>query len=216
MSQTTNSSWPAFVGRLPLFLAAWVVAFTTKAVVALLGLVMVALLYRYRKVPFDQVPKVFTPWKNPEDWNDKPMGTAESLPAWWIKRRGGAGFVDWWKYHAIRNPANGLRNFPFFSIPYENAPKYKYICSDYRTGWGVWEWKHRTGTKPSTWWYLTWYKGQLGFLFVHVWNGERYFVAKLGWRITPTDVVDGLPDSSVRKKVGSGFASKLLPWREYV
>lgn len=216
LSQTTNTKWLHFLVRLPLFILVWLAVMAVKATVLILGFVMVALLYKYRSVPFDQVPKVFTPWKNPEDWVDGPMGGPESQPRWWIKRMGGTSFWSFYKYHAIRNPANGLRNYSMFVIDYKNATKYKYICSDYRSGWGVWEWKHQTPEKPRTWWYVVWYRFQLGVEFKHIWNDERYFVFKFGWRITPTDVVDGLPDTSVRKKVGSGFASKFLPYREYV
>lgn len=212
---TTNTTWREFFKRLPLFLLVWAGVMAVKVVVLLLGLVMVALLYRYRNTPFDEVPKVFTPWKNPEDWVDGPKGGPDSLPKWWVDRMGGLSFWAFYKYHAIRNPANGLRNFPFFAIPYETAPEYKFICSDYRTYWGTWTWKHRTPDKPRTWWYLCWYKNQLGVDFTHIWNDKRYFVFKFGWRITPTDVVDGLPLSSVRRQVGSGFASKFLPYREY-
>lgn len=206
----------SFLWRLPFFLVVWAMVMAIKITVVLGGLVMVAILYRWRHVPSGDVPFVFTPWRNPEDWNDGPRGTKESLPAWWIKRRGGAGFWDWYKYHAIRNPANGLRNYSLFVIDYEHAPRYEFICSDYRKGWGIWEWKHETPDKPRTWWYLCWYNWQLGAEFKHVWNDERYFVVKFGWRITPTDKVDGLPETSVRRQVGSGFASKFLPWREYV
>ncbi len=199
-----------------MFLAVWAIAMAVKASVALLGFVMLAIMYRWRDVDFNDVPKVFTPWKNPEDWTGCPKAYKESQPKWWVNRMGGTSFWSFYKYHAIRNPANGLRNFPFFSIPYETAPKYRYICSEYKKDWGTWYWKHRQPEpKRRTWWYVVWYKGQLGVNFNHIWNDERYFVAKFGWRITPTDTVDGLPENSVRRQVGSGFASKFLPYREY-
>ena len=213
MDLSRTTSWGSFLWRLPIFVTVWVLVMAVKAAVALLGLVMVAFLYRYRKDPFDSVPAIFTPWKNPEDWNDKPKGNEDSLPTWWVKRRGSSTFWDWYKYHAIRNPANGLRNYSLFVISFDKSPEFEYICDEYRKDWGVWTAVHRDPER-KTWWYVCWFKFQLGMAYYHRWNDDKHIEIKLGWRINPTDKVDGQASTSVRKQVGSGFASKFLPWRD--
>src|SRR5210317_1006628 len=94
--------WSVLI-RSPIFLAGWLSNIIIKVPTVILGLVMVALLYFYRKKPFNEVPKVFLPWLNPEDWNDRLMGTEHSLPQWWVDLKG-SGFGSWYHYHAIRNP----------------------------------------------------------------------------------------------------------------
>ena len=105
------------MARFPVFVLVWILFIAIKLPTMLLGLLVVPLLYRYRHRPFHEVPKVFLPWLNPEDWNDGHRGTPESLPQWWMNQEG-AGFKCWYDYHAKRNPAKGLRNFESIDLDF--------------------------------------------------------------------------------------------------
>jgi hypothetical protein len=198
------------IKKLPGFLAMWALNVLIKVPTILLGTIMVPLLYLYRKKPFDKVPSVFLPWQNPEDWNDGINGTENSLPRWWINREGD-NFKSWFKYHAIRNPANGLRNFDFIDLDLKQE-EIHYCTPQYLTSYEPWPYLKRKG--PRTCWYIAWQGYMAGVKFVHVWNEERYFEFKFGWRVEPRDAVDGYRESSHRWNHGAGFATKLLPYRE--
>jgi len=220
------------IKKLPGFLAMWALNVLIKVPTILLGTVMVPLLYLYRKKPFDKVPSIFLPWQNPEDWNDGINGTENSLPRWWInqpvdavtfkiwkwsftlikaREHRGFGFWAWFKYHAIRNPANGLRNFDFIDLDLKQE-EIHYWTPKYLTSYEPWPYLKRKG--PRTCWYIAWQGYMAGVKFVHVWNEKRYFEFKFGWRVEPRDAVDGYRESSHRWNHGAGFATKLLPYRE--
>lgn len=53
-----------------------------------------------------------------------------------------------------------------------------------------------------------------GVQAMYIYNQERYFTLKFGWRFTPADYYEGMTNS-VRAKIGCSFASKFLPYRKY-
>ena len=196
--------------RFPIFLLMWIINIGIKIPTILLGFLMVALLYKYRKRPFDEVPKVFLPWQNPEDWNDRMYGTENSLPEWWVKRMGGDGFWPFYKYHAIRNPANGLRNFDFIDLDLKEG-EIEYWTPEYLRHYAPW---FKDVEHNKTYIYVAWQGWKAGIDIMHIWNSERYFTFIFGWRVCPRDAVEGYDEKSHRWKLGAGFASKFLPYRK--
>lgn len=231
--------------RLPLFIVVWIGLVAIKLPTMFAGGIVVPFLYKYRKRPFDEVPKVFLPWQNPEDWNDGIAGTEHSLPKWWInepvddikipllkivirkaREDRGFGFWSWYKYHAVRNPANGLRNFDFVDLELEQD-KVKYLTPQYLKYYEPWYTRSNNG--PKNYGYIAWQGYRAGVKFVHIWptlekdikifkwtlfkEGLRHFEFKFGWRVEPRDAVEGYDAKSHRWHHGAGFASKFLPYR---
>lgn len=197
--------------RLPGFLVVWLFFMAMKIGFVLHGFVMVALLYFYRKRKFDDVPQIFLPWQNPEDWVGGINGTEHSLPQWWINKEG-TGFYSWWKYHAIRNPANGLRNFDFVDLDLEQD-KIHYWTPEYLKYYEQW-YLQKYAPDLKTYGYIAWQGWRAGLKIEHIWNAKRYFVFKFGWRLEPRDAEEGYKKNSHRWNLGAGFASKFLPFRE--
>ena len=205
-----KSFWDA-LWRLPIFLAVWIGMIAIKLPTLLLGFIMVALLYPYRKREFDQVPKIFLPWQNPEDWVGGISGTEHSIPQWWINEMG-SGFWSWYKYHAIRNPANGLRNFDFVDLDLVQD-EIHFWTPEYLKYYEPW-WMLKEHPEIKTYGYIAWQGWRAGIKIEHIWNDKRYFSFKFGWRVEPRDAVEGYRETSHRWKLGAGFASKFLPYRE--
>ena len=198
------------IWRTPIFLANWIGNIAIKLPTLIAGFIMVIPLYFYRKRPFDDVPKIFLPWQNPEDWNDRMMGTEHSLPSWWVKQMG-SGFWSFYKYHAIRNPANGLRNFDFIDLDLKEG-EISYWTPKYFKHYAPW---YISKYNENTCLYVAWQGWKAGIEIIHIWSDERYFVFKFGWRVCPRDAVEGYSETSHRWKHGAGFASKFLPYRKW-
>lgn len=239
-SQSRVSKFPIF--RMPVFVTLWVAMMAFKLPVVVLGLVVVPIMYRWRAVPFDDVPKIFTLWLNPEDWTGGPQGVVgESLPKWWIDRHDGASFGMWVHYHAIRNPANGIRNLEFLDLDIEQD-KVRFWTPQYFRYYEPWHFANlakldpdNPDEHPKTGIYIAWQGWKAGIKIMHVWPealervivtvfgfdvlvadaGRKYFVLKLGWRVEPRDAVEGLRPGSQRALGGAGFASKFLPYRDF-
>lgn len=196
--------------RFPIFLANWIGNIAIKLPTLFAGFIMVIPLYFYRKRAFDEVPKIFLPWQNPEDWNDRIMGTENSIPQWWVNEMG-TGFWSFYKYHAIRNPANGLRNFDFIDLDLKEGEIYYWTPTYYKhyAPWYVGKYNIKTCG------YIAWQGWKAGVEIIHIWNDERYFVFKFGWRVCPRDAVEGYSETSHRWQHGAGFASKFLPYRKW-
>lgn len=196
--------------RSPIFLANWIGNIAIKLPTLFAGFIMVIPLYFYRKRAFDEVPKIFLPWQNPEDWNDRIMGTENSIPQWWVNEMG-TGFWSFYKYHAIRNPANGLRNFDFIDLDLKEGEIYYWTPTYYKhyAPWYVGKYNIKTCG------YIAWQGWKAGVEIIHIWNDERYFVFKFGWRVCPRDAVEGYSETSHRWQHGAGFASKFLPYRKW-
>jgi hypothetical protein len=186
----------------------WVIAI--KLPTALLGFVMVPLLYRYRNTQYKDIPFWTKPWANFEDWlGQSPDGNdVGSLPRWWIKREGD-DFKAWYRYHAIRNPANGLRSFSWISAKI-TPHKVRYKTNHYMERYDVSKMREQN---IKTVWYVAWVDWKMGLEVIHLWSGgeKRHFNIKLGWRIEPNDIHG---DPTKLGMTHASFASKVLPFRE--
>lgn len=221
------------VWRLPIFFIMWLINVLIKLPTAISGFFIIPILYLYRHKNFDQVPNIFLPWHNPEDWKGELHGTEHSLPRWWInepiedikitlfgkefilrkaREHRGFGFWSFYKYHAIRNPANGLRNFDFIDLDLEQD-KIHYWTPRYLRYYEPWHVK-KLENPPKTFGYICWQGWMAGIKIVHIWNEIRHFVFKFGWRVEPRDAEEGFSKTSQRWEDGAGFASKFLPYRE--
>jgi hypothetical protein len=196
--------------RLPIFLAMWVLFIAIKLPTAILGLVVVPLIYPYRATDYADLPFWTRPWANPEDHQGGPKSVpGASLPKWWVEENG-AGLGSWWRYNAIRNPANGLRSFEFFDLDI-NPRKVRYWTPTYVERYEPWYQRPRNG--PKTYGYWAWQGLQSGCKLVHHWNDKRHFVLKFGWRVEPRDHHEEIDPTGIRHE-DAGFASKFLPYRE--
>ena len=192
--------------RLPFFVLAWAVIIAIKIPTVLLGLIVVPILYRYRRTDYVDLPSWARPWANPEDWQGGPKTFDASLPRWWVNKNG-TSIWSFFKYHAIRNPANGLRSFELLDLDIDRA-RVRYLATMYLHHYEP-HYMRELSVKTAA--YICWQGWRAGIQVVHVWNTERYFVLKIGWRVEPRDaslVVTGI------RADDSGFATKLILWRE--
>ena len=189
----------------------WGVSLGIKAVTAALGLLTVPLMYRYRYTDFDDVPSIFRPWLNPEDWQDGILQYDGSLPDWWIQREGD-GFWQFYKYHAIRNPADGLRNYELLNCRI-NPDRIEFVTDKFRKFYEPW-W-HAVGDEvPRVQWYICWQGVWAGVKLQWI-RKKTYTEFKLGFRIEPNDSVDGPDPDGSRAIHGASFASKLILSRKH-
>lgn len=171
-----------------------------------IGLFVVPLMWRYRETDYEDLPWWTRPWSNPEDWFGQQNHFQSSLPRWWVAAHG-IEFKSWYKYHAIRNPANGMRSFELLDLdirPHEvkfRTPLYytRYEPNALRN----------IGKRNAG--YLAWQGWKAGIKYIHIWSNSKHLVIKLGWRVEPRDAIDpgtgiGITDAS--------FASKVLPYRQ--
>lgn len=185
---------------------AWQIAL--KIPTALLGLGMVAVAHRYRDTPLQELPFWIKPWANPEDWLGGVRNYKGSLPEWWIRREGGDGFKEFWWYHAIRNPADGLRNYPALQC-WIYPEKIHYKTNEYQRYYAPWY----IG-KPGFWWHITWQGWWLGFELLWIHDEELHTNIKFGMKLVPSDAHDFDP-STARGQLGASFASKVKIKRPY-
>lgn len=167
-------------------------------------------MWKYRNVSYDDLPPWTRPWANPEDWTGGPAGYKNSLPEWWVHREG-SDFRAFYKYHAFRNPANGLRSFEALDLDIkQDEVRYKtpFYCRFYEP-WYM----RREHPERRTYYYIAWQGHRAGVKFVHHWNNDRHFVFKFGWRIEPRDAHEQIDPDGIRHR-DAGFASKLLPYRK--
>ena len=194
--------------RLPIHILMWLLFLVVKIPVALLGLLVTPLLWRYRHTNYAILPFWTRPWANPEDWRGPGNMPTGSLPKWWYLKEG-SSFKSWYRYHAIRNPANGLRSFELFDLTID-PNKMRFVRSK-NFGGRRYDISTIRDAGLKTVWYYAWQGWQSGFEFIHIWNEERHFNIKFGWRVEPSDkefyVANlGSDDAS--------FASKILPYRK--
>lgn len=196
--------WLIFPWAWPLW---WVIQAAIKIPTAVLGLAVTPLLYRYRYRHISQMPWWSKPWVNPEDWTGGTMDYTGSLPTWWIKRRGGETLWDFYKYHAIRNPADGLRNFEKLNLQI-NPEKIEFVGNNGTGRYDPW------ANGPGFYWYLCWQGIWAGFKVQWV-REKTYTEFKIGSRIEPRDTTVGPDPDGSRVLHGASFASKFIPNREW-
>ena len=193
--------------KLPIMLAWWGIQIAIKLPTMLLGAVMVPLLYRYRYTDLQDLPFWAMPWANPEDWHGGFKDYDGSLPVWWVSRRGNDDFWSFYKYHAVRNPADGLRNFKWLQL-WIDKNKVKYWTPKFYEHYEPW-WDRTPGVRG----YLAWQGMSLGVKVQWV-RKSSYTEFKFGFRVEPNDAKRDLVDDSARKQLGASFASKLVLNRE--
>ncbi len=189
------------------FAAIWAAFLLVKAPVWALGFVVLPFMYPYRKRDISDVPRIFKPWLNPEDWKGGVVGNDYSLPDWYSQKHG-SNFYYWYRYHAGRNPANGLRNFDLFNLRID-PDKIEYETSAesgehwmYGDTWYL----RKVGIK--SYWHWCWQGNKAGFLYRRVWNPTHHLEFKIGWRVHPWDKHGHLESDGARALIGAGFAAK--------
>ncbi len=212
--------------RLPFFIVAWILFVAIKLPTMVAGWFVVPFMYAYNDVLYDRLPWWQRPWANPEDWLGGHKSYEGSLPKWWVSEKG-IGFWSFYKYHAWRNPANGLRSFEWIDLDIDPG-RVKYISNGYLQFYEPW-YVRQNSSSLNTYWYLCWQGFQAGLKFVHHWPdlkrdimlgpfellkaGPHHLVIKFGWRVEPRDATVPIDPDGLRV-TDSGFASKLLVYRE--
>jgi len=194
--------------RLIYFIPIWMLFLIIKIPTAIAGLFVIPLLYWWRYDHYKNLPFWTRPWANPEDWTGGPMTYTESLPKFWALEKG-IGFISWYTYHAIRNPANGLRSYEWLDIDIDQK-KVMYITPQYLTYYAPW-YVRMENEELNTYWYLCWQGLRAGFKFVHHWNADRHIVIKFGWRVDPRHSI--VTEETLMTQDGS-FAGKFLVYRK--
>lgn len=191
---------------LPFQLAVWVAAFVIEVIFTIPGFAIVPLLWKYRYTHIDMMPIWSIPWVNPEDWHGGALNYDGSVPPWYIKKMGKDDFWTFYRYHAFRNAANGLRSM---GLSVKVIPeKSHYITPEYHRHyeyWAAWE--------PKFKFYYAWRGIFSGMKLMYRWNEEKYSEIKLGWRFGPGDIEEGLSENSVRRELGAAFAKNFRLWR---
>jgi hypothetical protein len=197
--------------KIPVFILVWMGFIAIKLPTALAGLFMVPIIFPYRGVNYDDLPWWTKPWANPEDWTGGPEGVpGRSLPQWWLDRMGNT-YWAFYKYHAIRNPANGLRSYEWLDVD-PDPELIGYWTPRYLRHYEPWHVRKNVPTL-KTYGYLAWQGWKAGCKLVHHWSADRHFVLKLGWRIEPRDTKEPIDPDGIRHE-DAGFASKLIPYRK--
>lgn len=193
------------IALFPAQMIIWAVAFAIETAFEILGWFVVPFLYKYRSTPIEDMPWWSQPWVNPEDWHGGLLQYDGSVPPWYIKKMGKNDFWTFYKYHAFRNAANGLRSM---GMSVKVRPeKIEYWTPNYHRHYEFW---YRMDPKIK--FYYAWDGVFSGMKLMWRYNEERFGELKLGWRIAPGDT-EGLRPDSVKGKIGAAFASKLAPWR---
>ena len=164
----------------------------------ILGLVVVAILIRYRDVPIEQMPKWSLPWVNPEDWTggylDHQPGDNCMPPDLRQEYKGAWGF---YRYHALRNRAHGLRNYDWYVLELDEN-KIQYCAPAKLANYSDWFLKkYGFNTPGMAYWYIAWQDNRAGFKWIKF-TKKRVISFKFGWRIEPTDAINGFNPRSIR------------------
>ena len=159
------------------------------------GLVVVPFLWKYRDIDYkvmrDNHPRLL-PWINAEDWTGGIRGHqsgSNCMPAdLWDEM--GDGRWGFYRYHALRNKAAGLRHMEKFVLRL-SAAQIHYItpeeCEWYQDWW---LYKYKNPKPGNTFWHLTWQRDCIGFEYIRYFvrfGKFRWYRCKLGWRIGPGD-----------------------------
>ena len=194
--------------RLPLWILYWLVQVAIKVPFVLLGLIVHRGMFYDRYTHINALPKWKRLFANPEAWHGGHLGYEGSLPSWWRKRmemEGRSQYYAYYRYHAIRNPADGLRNIKWLQLWIEKD-KVKYYTPKYLRYYEPWYMD-----KPGVYWYIAWQGNYAGLKVLWV-EEEKFTEFKWGFRVEPRDAEEEIAEDSTRKHFGASFASKLR-WR---
>ncbi len=172
--------------KMPIFLTLWAAMLVIKVPWLVSGWFMVPFLYKYRNTDYVSLPKWTKPWTNLEDWHGRPQSYKASLPKWWVLYRiskgfEGTDFRSFYRYHAWRNGADGIRAYKFLNVnPYDGGIKYK--TPFYMAPYSPKELR-KAGKRAGG--YFCWQGWQAGMKWLIIWNDNWHSSIQLGWRIRP-------------------------------
>lgn len=130
---------------------------------------------------------------NPEDWvggwrGHKPGSGGIPSDLW--DKFPPESRLAFWRYHALRNAAKGLRVRDGFFLELD-ADKIGFSTNEVlKTYQDWWLFKYRVPESGSKWWHVTWQDGRIGWRYIRYFGfrGELYYIhGKAGWRIGPYD-----------------------------
>lgn len=192
--------------RLPIFAGLWALFLAIKVPTIATGWVMVAALARYRDRDYADLPWWTRPWSNLEDWRGQVNHYQGCLPRWWVLEHG-VGFWSFYRYHALRNGADGLRSFEWLDLDVDPA-RVRYWTPEFFVRY---EPAQARAAHKRTIGYIAWQGLRAGTKVVRIWSDERHLVIKLGWRVEPNDAHD--PYGPPELHQNEGFSTKFLAYR---
>ena len=202
-----------FLLKSPVFLAVWALQVVVKVPVMLLGFVLQPIMFKHRNVLLKDMPWYLLWLTNPEDQPGGYPGYPDSFPSFWHRRMKAEGWSlrsAHYRYHAVRNPADGLRNFKLLQAPLVPS-EIKFITNQYLR-----HYEPRAMRQGKLYWYFCWSGFNLGMKLNYVWNDERYFEFKFGFRIHPADAeIANVDLKGTRYLLGASMATKFLPYRKW-
>lgn len=162
----------------------WIPMLALKATVVLLGLVAVPLMLATRNKP----AWLWRPWYNPR--------TGLDVPSWFTRSR------FWW--NAIRNPANGLRSYPWITVKIDQE-KVRSKSNGLPTNpYPLRKKNRRVG------WFYAWHGVYSGLWVCVLWNRTHHMKLRFGWKILPDDATE----VEAWRRDGAGFAMAFIPYRK--
>lgn len=189
-----------------MFLLKWLFLFVVRAVLMVLGLVVVPV-----ALPFTKWTVSVSDRRNIEVlpdwawlWSNDFDGTLGDRRGWWDAHApfglGSYHFLSKFIWLALRNPVNNLRRTDWFSCPVRDCyvmyiGKFNVEDKVGKTGWQFVVAEHMKTEKE-------WH----GFYWVHPWNAERALVVRAGFKIKP-----GHEDGNEPPK---GFTFRFNPWKK--
>lgn len=188
----------------PFWVARWVLQLALKLPLAFLGLLVMPLMYKYRYTDIDMLPLWAVPFANPEDWHGGHKNYDGSVPPWFQKKmEGSSEFWQFYKYHAIRNPADGLRNFSFLQLQIKKD-KVRYWTPKYYEHYDPWY-----DDIPGVRGYIAWQGIHAGLKIQWI-RENSYSEIKWGFRVEPRDAHHELAEDSTRRHYGASMATKFI------
>ena len=158
------------------------------------GFFVVPFIYKYRNSDLEFMKKYhpkLLPWVNPEDWTNGWRGhqPGDNCVPDDLRPRF-SGRWGFYRYHAMRNRAHGLRNFDWHNLQLKDG-HISYVTNEeipVYQDW--WIWKNMYPKAGDCWWHVTWQEEHIGFKSIRYFKflGKlRCWEVKLGWRIGPYD-----------------------------
>ena len=197
----------------PVWLLMWTIQLVIKTPVMLLGFILQPIMYKHRNVLLKDMPWYLLWLTNPEDQPGGFPGYPDSFPSFWHNRMKAEGWSLRWAhymYHAVRNPADGLRNYKWLQCPLR-PEKIEWVASKYMD-----HYEPRFMEVGDFHWYVCWNGPYCGVKLNYVWSEDRYFEFKFGFRIHPRDTIaEAIDWKGTRAFLGASMASKFLPYRKY-
>ena len=193
---------------LPAWVARWALQIALKLPLFILGLFVMPAMYQYRYTPLNELKWYQRMFANPEDWHGGFLNYEGSVPPWFKKKMSGSSeFWQFYKYHAIRNPSDGLRNYPSLQLQIDKD-RVQYWTPEYMEHYDPWY--SRT---PKVRGYIAWQGIYMGFKVQWV-REKAYTELKWGFRVEPRDAHEELAENSARRALGASMSNKFIINRE--